>query len=380
MSHTRATVFRIDSTEKLPSGALRVRGRLTKTGVFDYSFNGETIREARQDSEVFNEASLDTLKGLPVTVLHPSQFVGTENWGLLSVGHVTDAAAAPPYVDGEMLIFDEKTIAKVESGELVEISMGYTMKAEDAPKDADFDFAQTTIRYNHAALGPEGWGRLGSDVALRLDSKHDLIFEDFIMERTDANSEEIVEQPEGTEPEATTVEIEDAETGEPIEAPAEPEAAEATPVEETEDEGEAPAGVTLDTLKTMLDGMGEILSRLSDSMAPTEEKTDSAPVDVDALVSERVDRALKVRASHAKICPDAHQDGRSNRELCLEALARVDSDVDEAASDEVLEAAAEAAAAATPEAGPSLSEKLLGHAPTMGDTGLANKLMSREQN
>ena len=65
---TRATAFRIDASERMPSGFLRVKGNLTKTGVFEYAFGDEMVREARTPVEVFREDSLDTLLGAPVTI------------------------------------------------------------------------------------------------------------------------------------------------------------------------------------------------------------------------------------------------------------------------------------------------------------------------
>ena len=179
---TRATNFRIDSTEMMPTGAMRVHGKLTKTGVFNYAFNGETVRELRSDAEVFAPTSLDTLLGAPVTIDHPARFVGLDNWDHLVVGNVIRVDAEAPYVTGTMQLHDARAIALVDAGKLVEVSLGYATDPVEHTDGFEADFTQTNIVYNHAALGPSGWGRLGSDVALRLDSEGNLDYSTFRMD------------------------------------------------------------------------------------------------------------------------------------------------------------------------------------------------------
>lgn len=185
----RATTFRIDSHERLSSGFLRVDGRLTKTGVFDYKFGSETVREIRTDSEVFRPESIASLFGAPVTVDHPSGGIVTPENAHLIVGAVTNAQEARPYIEGTLQITDAKAIAMVEAGALVEVSLGYETDPVEYDNDAIADISQTNIIYNHAALGPSGWARLGSDVALRLDSNGDIDYTTF---RIDALAEAVV--------------------------------------------------------------------------------------------------------------------------------------------------------------------------------------------
>lgn len=169
----------------MANGALRVHGRLTKTGVFTYKFGEDTVREARTDAEVFRADSLDSLVGVPVTIDHPREmFVDLGNWQHLTVGNVIKVDSAPPYVEGTIQLHDARAIAMVEEGKLVEISLGYSTDPVESTRN-DSDFEQTNIVYNHAALGPQGWARLGRDVALRLDSNGDLDFEAFRMDVAD---------------------------------------------------------------------------------------------------------------------------------------------------------------------------------------------------
>lgn len=165
----RATQFKIDKVQKSPSGTLKVRGKLTKAGIFRYRRGEAEIRELRSEKEVFSKDALDSLEGAHVTIDHPSDFVGSDNWKIHSVGTVLSVKADPPYVEGVLSVHDARAQHMIEHGYLKEISCGYFMK----PKRIDAgeaDIEQTEIRYNHAALGPSGWGRLGSDVSLTLDS------------------------------------------------------------------------------------------------------------------------------------------------------------------------------------------------------------------
>lgn len=194
----RATQFRIDSVDKTASGSLRLRGKLTRTGVFEYMRGTERVRELRGDAEVFAPESIDTLVGAHVTVDHPRDFVGSDNWKVHSVGTVIRAEADPPYVVGELVVHDARAQHQIEQGYLKEISCGYfcTPKTVDGQ---DADVAQTGIRYNHAALGPEGWGRLGSDVGLTFDSNGDQELSRFLHDAGTNNEAKMSEDREAAE-------------------------------------------------------------------------------------------------------------------------------------------------------------------------------------
>jgi hypothetical protein len=56
---------------------------------------------------------------------------------------------------------------------LREISLGYSVELDPTPgvwQGQRYDAVQRRLVTNHVALGPEGWGRCGSEVGLRLDS------------------------------------------------------------------------------------------------------------------------------------------------------------------------------------------------------------------
>lgn len=174
---------RIDGTigqvTRTGAGALRVPASISRTGVQTYrTEDGQEIREYRPESEVFDAESLASLEGIPVTVLHPPDGVGPENWAALAKGHVQRVIGKEPKADAVYLgaaldVAEGATIARVERKELSEISCGYSAVVVDSPGTAPngerYDRIQTKIRFNHVALGPPGFARAGREARLRLD-------------------------------------------------------------------------------------------------------------------------------------------------------------------------------------------------------------------
>src|SRR5579871_2233643 len=153
--------------KRTPQGFLRVNARLTKTGVFAYGND----REYRSDEVVFHADTLASLKGAPVTDLHPSEkgsdnFLTPVNAKQYIVGMAESVERDGPYLNGSLIIFHEDTIKAIESGARQEISLGYTCRLEPTPGSTNgetYDAVQKDIVVNHVALGPKGWGRAGPD-------------------------------------------------------------------------------------------------------------------------------------------------------------------------------------------------------------------------
>jgi hypothetical protein len=184
-------VRRLDSSvlgrvERTPQGGIKVPARVTRVGVFAYKMgDGTTRRELRPPEEVFAPESLSSLNDAPVTDLHPGEPVTPANWRAYSIGHVsTPAVRAGDFVETTLAVQDGSSIAKIDNGERAEVSLGYQCEVEDAAGDFNgeqYDAIQRSIRYNHVAIGPVGWGRAGRAVALRLDSA-----DGYIEEKEDA--------------------------------------------------------------------------------------------------------------------------------------------------------------------------------------------------
>lgn len=171
----RYDVGRLDRAERTGAGGVRVPAFVTRTGVLTYrNADGTERLEFRPAEEVFAADSLRTLRGVPVTDLHPPDAVNTDNWQEHSIGHVGDSVRqAGEHIAAEVIVNDAEAITKIDAGDRSEISAGYTMRLDSTPgthQGKRYDAVQRDIRYNHVAIGPAGWGRAGAGVALRLDS------------------------------------------------------------------------------------------------------------------------------------------------------------------------------------------------------------------
>lgn len=166
---------KIDSFERTSNGGLRIPSFLTRAGIFEYrTADGSVVRELRPPEEVFAADSLASLRGVPVTDLHPPTLVTADDWKEKAAGHVADnVEPVGEFVAADLVIQDAALVRLVEAGQRKDLSCGYTMDTEETPgvwNGQPYDRIQRNIRYNHVALGPAGWGRAGPDVSLRLDS------------------------------------------------------------------------------------------------------------------------------------------------------------------------------------------------------------------
>lgn len=178
----RTTLFRIDAHDRVGE-RLRVDGHISRIGIQTYHDGIEERREYRDPVEVFDAASLDSMRGMPITVQHPRGLVTPRTWKRDAVGTVdSDVRQSEDgqHVAASLWVHEDSAIRKIESGELVELSVGYTAKLDmtpgSTPTGEHYDARQTEIRGNHVALLKAGQARGGSTVALRLDSQGDEIW------------------------------------------------------------------------------------------------------------------------------------------------------------------------------------------------------------
>jgi hypothetical protein len=172
---TRYDAGTLGTVEATPSGGIKVPAYLTRVGVFTYRDNaGGVRRELRLPEEVFSEDSLATLRHATVTDLHPNRPVNPSTWKQVTIGHVAeDVRADGKHVAASLIVQDADAIQSIGDRSRRELSCGYNCSLEMSSGEHDgekYDAIQRDIRYNHVAIGPEGWGRAGSSVALRLDS------------------------------------------------------------------------------------------------------------------------------------------------------------------------------------------------------------------
>jgi uncharacterized protein len=173
----------VRGVERTPEGFLRVPAAITRVGVLRYKdVNGREWGELKLPEEMFSQESMATLRGRPVCDLHPPGMVTSENWKQYSVGSVGDDARADnDFLVATLTVLDAEEIRLIDAKERVEVSAGYFCEVEPTPGEWNgqkYDGIQRNIRFNHAALGPLGWGRAGSQVALRLDGAAEQVLDD----------------------------------------------------------------------------------------------------------------------------------------------------------------------------------------------------------
>jgi hypothetical protein len=177
---------RLGKASRTPTGGVRVPATVARTGVQVYTRpDGTPRREYRPLDEVGSQASLDSYAGAAVTIGHPSVPVNSGNWDRLSAGTVSDrparldAMAGSPdrWVHTDLLLLRADAIARADSADLSELSVGYSCELEEASGETDagekYDAIQRNIRVNHVALLAPGCARAGRHAKLRLDGSQE---------------------------------------------------------------------------------------------------------------------------------------------------------------------------------------------------------------
>jgi len=174
----------VDERSSTPHRGLRIAGRISRVGVYEYpTIDLSTMepgihREYHPPEEVFAEDSLVSFADAPVTDLHPSGFVDPENWEHVAVGHVAgvptkEEADGQQYVRAQLVLSQSRAIRRTATDERVELSPGYTVVVDETPgvtpDGQEFDAIAREIRANHVAIGPKGWARGGRGTRMVMD-------------------------------------------------------------------------------------------------------------------------------------------------------------------------------------------------------------------
>lgn len=161
------------------SGALIVPCRISRTGTQKYLAKelgltdldpNEIVEVHRTEEEVFDTDSVNSMRSLPVTVLHPKEFVTPDNASEYQVGMIEGLPVKDEEtLAGTLVINNAKGLDAIEEG-TEELSLGYT--CDIVLKDGEYH--QSNIRGNHLAIVPKG--RAGSvcrisDAALELSDE-----------------------------------------------------------------------------------------------------------------------------------------------------------------------------------------------------------------
>jgi hypothetical protein len=162
----------LDAPRRTRDGYLAVRAKAARTGVYQYGGreidpdNKHGLRDTavvnvlRDEQTVFDEASVGSFIGKPITDDHPTVPVTAANWKDHARGTIMGAKWEPGgYLAFDLLLTDADAIAKVDGGKR-ELSNGYDAGLEFGEfKAADGTICQarqTSIRGNHIALVDRG--------------------------------------------------------------------------------------------------------------------------------------------------------------------------------------------------------------------------------
>lgn len=138
--------------------------QLYKGSELGFADGNSIVRVHRLAEDIFDEKSMESLKGIPVTLTHPKVKVKSKNVGK----YIRGAVYGVPKHDGEniicdVVIYDQELIDLVApmnedgdrtiSNEFRDLSLGYSAKL--VPIN-DKEYKQQDIKYNHLAVVKEG--------------------------------------------------------------------------------------------------------------------------------------------------------------------------------------------------------------------------------
>ena len=156
-------------------GYLKAKARLARTGVQQYRAYelgldasdpsnkfapGDIVNVYRPPEEVFDELSMESFEGQPVTNDHPPELVNVDNIANYQVGYVSkDVRREGDYLVTDIIITDKSVIDAIMDGK-AELSNGYTatyeVKSGTTPDGSPFDVVQKNIKGNHIAIVDNG--------------------------------------------------------------------------------------------------------------------------------------------------------------------------------------------------------------------------------
>lgn len=160
-------------------GYLRVRARLSRTGIQDYygyeigqEPAEKVFRVYRPEEEVFSDETLASFRLKPVTDGHPFDGVSAETWTKEARGVVAeDVRREGDHTVATLLITDADIANRIQRNGAVELSCGYDCELDLTPgftaSAQTYDAVQRKIRGNHVAIVDQG--RCGPSCSTQAD-------------------------------------------------------------------------------------------------------------------------------------------------------------------------------------------------------------------
>ena len=146
-----------------------------RTGILIYrNADGTERREYRPPEEAFNDDSLKSIRGKPVTLGHHGMVTADNIGNAKAVGTVLSAARKDGNtIRADVVIYNLDTTDR-------ELSCGYTTELDETagvtPEGEHYDAVQRNIRYNHLAIvtrGRAGVARLNLDGEQYIEESED---------------------------------------------------------------------------------------------------------------------------------------------------------------------------------------------------------------
>ena len=220
-----------DTRHKTPEGYLVcLNVPIARTGSMEY-LDGEVdgieagedgVIIAVRDDSIFAAATLASFEGKPVTLDHPSSLtVDPDSWQRLAVGVAQNvrrgSGSEADLIIADLLVTDGRAIERIESGDLREVSCGYSASFEQIGKGRA---RQVGIVGNHVAIVSEG--RAGARCSIKDSKGVGVDFKTQFKEWLGKMTKVADEMPEAEKPKDKPEEIEKvADEGDPLAALAE---------------------------------------------------------------------------------------------------------------------------------------------------------------
>lgn len=160
--------------EETPEGYLRIKATFARTGLQRYRRqDGTEAVEYRPEEEVSKQDALLSLANLPVTLEHPPELLTPDTCREYQRGHTGSMVEyRSPFAVGFVTVTDREAIDAIKRRDAREVSVGYRVKFDATPgvtpDGQRYDGVQREISGNHVAIVRKG--RAGPDVRLHMDS------------------------------------------------------------------------------------------------------------------------------------------------------------------------------------------------------------------
>lgn len=153
-------------------GFLRAPVKMSRVGVMDYGH----AKKVKTPENLFSTDTIDSFRGMPITNEHPQEdgsyvYVDGSNYSKYAKGTISEPERDGKFLKGVATVWDPDLIKEIQSGDKVEVSMGYGRDDEYTPGEFDgesYDAVQKNITGNHLAFTTKG--RAGEMVKIEIDS------------------------------------------------------------------------------------------------------------------------------------------------------------------------------------------------------------------